>query len=79
MNFGGGGPYSSYKPKGCVRRVTVWKKWLCQVVCHGEAHDGVGGGDEDEDGVPEVEEGGQGSKCFADVCVIGTRFRYRRS
>ena len=42
-------------------------------------HDGVGGGDEDEDGVPEVEEGRQGPKCFTNVCVIGTGLWNRRT
>ena len=69
--------YSSYQPKGFVGRVTVWEKGLGQVVCYGEAHDGVGGGDEDEDGVPQVEEGGQGPKSFANVSVISPRFWYR--
>ena len=78
-DFFGFDPYSSYKPKGVVRRVTVREKWLRQVVCHSEAHDGIGGGDEDEDGVPEVEEGGQGPKSFSNVCIIGTRFWYGRS
>ena len=44
--------YSSYESECLIRWVTIREKWFCHVVGDSEAHDGVGGGDEDEDGVP---------------------------
>ena len=69
--------YSSYQSQSSIRGVAVRKKWLSQVVGDREAHDGVGGGHEDKDGVPQVEEGGQGPKCFANVGIVCSGFRYR--
>ena len=57
-------------PESSIWRVTIWEQWLSQVVGNGEAHDGVGGGDEDEDGVPKVEEGRQTPKSLPNVSIV---------
>lgn len=62
-----------------VERVSGVRMYLGQVVSHCQAHDGVSGGHEDKNSIPEVEEGGQGAEGLGAMQSYGHAEDIRRT